>query len=266
MVVEMAEKRMFTQKIIDSDAFLDMPLSTQALYFHLNMRADDDGFVNNPKRIQRTIGASEDDLKLLIVKRFVICFENGVIVIKHWRMQNTLRKDRYTPTQYQEELSRLKIKENKSYTEKLEDEELPEFIESTVIDEKDRKETIENFFEKLWTIYPLKKGKGQISYKQKARLYKIGETEMLRAISRYKDELEKDKWRKAQNGSTFFNNGYIDYLDNNYVPNDNDEKLKRRARESVNNKFNDFEQRNYNYDELEKELLSDEGDRDVKNK
>lgn len=63
-----------------------------------------------------------------------------------------------------------------------------------------------------------------------------------------------------------FNNGYIDYLDNNYVPNDNDEKLKRRARESVNNKFNDFEQRNYNYDELEKELLSDEGDRDVKNK
>lgn len=261
----MAEKRMFTQKIIDSDAFLDMPLSTQALYFHLNMRADDDGFVNNPKRIQRTIGASEDDLKLLIVKRFVICFENGVIVIKHWRMHNTLRKDRYTPTQYQEELSRLKIKENKSYTEKLEDEELPEFIESTV-DEKDRKETVEKFFEKLWTIYPLKKGKGQISHKQKVRLYEIGEAEMLRAISRYKDELDEDTWRKPQNGSTFFNNGYIDYLDNNYVPNDNNEKLKRRARESVNNKFNDFEQRNYNYDELEKELLSDEGDKDVKNK
>ena len=87
----MAEKRMFTQKIIDSDAFLDMPLSTQALYFHLNMRADDDGFINNPKRIQRTIGASDDDLKLLIAKRFVICFENGVIVIKHWKMHNTLR-------------------------------------------------------------------------------------------------------------------------------------------------------------------------------
>jgi hypothetical protein len=114
----MAEKRMFTQKIIDSDAFLDMPLSTQALYFHLNMRADDDGFVNNPKRIQRTIGASEDDLKLLIVKRFVIGFENGVIVIKHWRMHNTLRKDRYNPTQYQEELSRLEVKDNNAYTEK----------------------------------------------------------------------------------------------------------------------------------------------------
>lgn len=115
----MAEKRMFTQKIIDSDAFLDMPLSSQALYFHLNMRADDDGFVNNPKRIQRTVGASEDDLKLLIVKRFVICFDrSGVIVIKHWKMHNTLRKDRYNPTQYQEELQTLELKENNSYTEK----------------------------------------------------------------------------------------------------------------------------------------------------
>lgn len=110
---------MFTQKIIDSDAFLDMPLSSQALYFHLNMRADDDGFVNNPKRIQRTIGASEDDLKLLIVKRFVIGFESGVLVIKHWRMHNTLRKDRYNPTQYQEELALLEVKGNNAYTERL---------------------------------------------------------------------------------------------------------------------------------------------------
>jgi len=114
----LAEKRMFTQKIIDSDAFLDMPLSTQALYFHLNMRADDDGFVNNAKRIQRTIGASEDDLKLLLAKRFIICFETGVIVIKHWRMHNTLRKDRYNPTQYQELLGTLEIKDNNAYTEK----------------------------------------------------------------------------------------------------------------------------------------------------
>ena len=115
----MAEKRMFTKKIVDSDAFLDMPLSTQSLYFHLNMRADDDGFINNPKKIQRMIGASEDDLKLLVAKRFVICFENGVIVIKHWRMHNTLRKDRYNPTTYQEQLSMLEIKDNSSYTEKV---------------------------------------------------------------------------------------------------------------------------------------------------
>jgi hypothetical protein len=115
---------MFTQKIIDSDAFLDMPLSSQALYFHLNMRADDDGFINNPRRIQRTIGASDDDLKLLCAKRFVIGFESGVIVIKHWRMHNTLRKDRYNPTQYQEELALLDVKDNNAYTERAY--ELPE--------------------------------------------------------------------------------------------------------------------------------------------
>jgi hypothetical protein len=109
---------MFTQKIVDSDAFLDMPLSTQSLYFHLNMRADDDGFVNNPKKIQRMIGASEDDLKLLLAKRFILGFENGVVVIKHWRMHNLLRKDRYNPTQYIEEMATLALNDNGSYTEK----------------------------------------------------------------------------------------------------------------------------------------------------
>ena len=113
----MADRRMFSKKIVQSDAFLDMPLSTQCLYFHLNMEADDDGFVNSPKRIQRVIGATEDDLKLLIAKRFVLGFESGVIVIKHWRMHNLLRKDRYNPTQYQEEYSTLQLKENGAYTD-----------------------------------------------------------------------------------------------------------------------------------------------------
>ena len=114
----MAERRMFTMKIVDSDAFLEMPMSTQSLYFHLNMRADDDGFVNNPKRIQRMIGASEDDLKILLAKRFILGFENGVVVIKHWRMHNLLRKDRYNPTQYIEEKATLTIKGDGAYTEK----------------------------------------------------------------------------------------------------------------------------------------------------
>lgn len=114
----MAERRMFTQKIVDSDAFLDMPLSTQSLYFHLNMRADDDGFVNNPRKIQRMIGASDDDLRLLLAKRFLLGFENGVVVIKHWRMHNLLRKDRYNPTQYVEEMNQLALNDNGSYTEK----------------------------------------------------------------------------------------------------------------------------------------------------
>ena len=102
--------------VVDSDAFLDMPLSTQCLYFHLNMRADDDGFVGNPKRIVRLIGCSDDDLKLLIAKRFVLCFEDGVIVIKHWKMHNCIQSDRYTPTVYQEEREMLLVKTNKSYT------------------------------------------------------------------------------------------------------------------------------------------------------
>lgn len=104
-------------KIVDSDAFLEMPMSTQALYFHLNMRADDDGFVNNPKKIARMIGASEDDIKLLIAKRFVLCYENGIVVIKHWRMHNLLRKDRYNPTQYVEEKAMLSLESNGAYTE-----------------------------------------------------------------------------------------------------------------------------------------------------
>ena len=122
----MAEKRMFTQKIVDSDAFLDMPLSSQALYFHLAMRADDDGFVNNPKKITRYIGASEDDFKLLFAKRFILCFESGVIVIKHWRMHNIIKRDRYHPTDYQDELSRLEIKGDTAYTERSEIPALPE--------------------------------------------------------------------------------------------------------------------------------------------
>lgn len=112
----MAERRMFAKTIIDSDAFLDMPLSTQALYMHLSMRADDDGFINNPRRIQRMIGASEDDLKLLIAKRFIIVFESGVVVIKHWKIHNYIRNDRYKPTVYEQEKSMLKEKENKAYT------------------------------------------------------------------------------------------------------------------------------------------------------
>ncbi len=113
----MAERRMFAKTIIDSDAFLDMPLSTQSLYFHLSMRADDDGFINNPKKIQRMVGASDDDLKLLVAKRFIIPFESGIVVIKHWKIHNYIQKDRYKPTIYQEEKQLLMEKENNVYTE-----------------------------------------------------------------------------------------------------------------------------------------------------
>ena len=113
----MAERRMFAKTIIDSDAFIDMPLSTQALYFHLSMRADDDGFINNPKKIQRMVGASDDDLKVLVMKRFIIPFESGIVVIKHWKIHNYIRNDRYKPTVYSKEKAMLTTKENSAYTE-----------------------------------------------------------------------------------------------------------------------------------------------------
>ena len=112
----MAKRRMFSQQITESDSFLDMPLSAQALYFHLGMCADDDGFVNSPKRVQRVIGANDDDLKLLIAKNFVIAFDTGVVVIKHWKINNFIRSDRYTPTVYAEEMALLYEKPNRAYS------------------------------------------------------------------------------------------------------------------------------------------------------
>ena len=113
----MAERRMFAKAIIDSDAFLDMPLSTQALYFHLSMRADDEGFVGNPKKIQRMIGASDDDCKLLVMKRFILTFESGIIVIKHWKIHNYIQTDRFKETTYLEEKAMLTLDGKKAYTE-----------------------------------------------------------------------------------------------------------------------------------------------------
>lgn len=107
---------MFAKTIIDSDAFLDMPTSARLLYYDLGMRADDDGFVNSPKKIMRTIGATTDDMNILIAKKFIIPFENGIVVIKHWRIHNYIRQDTYTETPYRDEKKMLVIDENKAYT------------------------------------------------------------------------------------------------------------------------------------------------------
>lgn len=111
----MAEKRMFSKKIIDTDWFMDMPASTQNLYFHLSMRADDDGFVASPKRIIKLIGATEDDYKILIAKKFIIPFDSGICVITDWRINNYLRNDRYTETVYKEEKDSLVLDEKGKY-------------------------------------------------------------------------------------------------------------------------------------------------------
>ncbi len=144
----MASRRMFAKTIIDSDAFLEMPATTQLLYFHLSMRADDDGFVNKPKAIMRTTGTKDDDISLLIAKKFIIPFESGVIVIKHWKIHNYIQKDRYTETKYKNEKAMLSLDENKSYT-------LTKTIENT--------ECIQNGYEVDTQVRLGKVSKGKVS-------------------------------------------------------------------------------------------------------
>ena len=112
----MARKRMFSLLVVDTDEFLDRPSSTQSLYYHLGMRADDDGFVSSPKKIAKLVNCSNDDLKLLIAKGFIIPFDSGIIAIRHWKLNNDLKKDRYTPTIYLNEKSTLKVNKNKVYS------------------------------------------------------------------------------------------------------------------------------------------------------
>lgn len=207
----MAERRMFAKTIIDSDAFLDMPLSTQSLYFHLSMRADDDGFINNPKKIQRMVGCGDDDLKLLMAKRFILVFDSGVIVIKHWKIHNYIRNDRYKPTLYQEEKAELAEKNSKAYTFKTEviesenylgipdDNRMGYQMDTQVRLVKDRlvkdkkknsvepSSTMPELFEKVWKTYPKK------TNKKKARE---------QFLKKFKTEEDLESFKK----------GYKDYL------------------------------------------------------
>ena len=111
----MAERRMFAKTIIDSDAFLEMPMSARLLYYDLAMRADDDGFNNSPRKVMRTVGATTDDFNILVARKFIIPFENGVVVIKHWRIHNYIRKDTYNETPYKEQKAQLEYDENNAY-------------------------------------------------------------------------------------------------------------------------------------------------------
>ena len=237
----MAEKRMFSKQIIDSDAFLEMPLSTQALYFHLSMRADDDGFLNNAKKVMKIIGANQNDYDLLVAKSFVIQFDDGICVIKHWRINNYLRKDRYTETIYQEEKAMLTIQPNGRYSLKdssCEIDDLPLGIpvcnqsdtQNRIDKNREEKNSIysaeklhdeqslDDFFESIWKLYPIKKGKGQVSKTKKKALQRIGYEQISRCVERFlKNMSDAGRDRKYwMHGSTFFNSGYVDYLDENW--------------------------------------------------
>ncbi len=158
----MAQKRMFSLNVVDTDRFLEMPVSARLLYYELGMRADDDGFVDNWKKILTFTGLKEDDMKVLISKSFVIPFDSGIIVIRHWRLNNYLQKDRIKPTIHQEEFKILGLDENNVYTL---DTNCIHSIDKNSIDknniliyeQKDSK--FEQEFEQLWSKYPNKKGK-----------------------------------------------------------------------------------------------------------
>lgn len=181
---------MFAKTIIDSDAFLDMPMSARLLYYDLGMRADDDGFINSPKKIMRMIGASNDDVNILIARKFVIPFDSGVVVIKHWRINNYLRNDRYTETKYLEEKSNLEVNKNGSYTAKnntgipvgiptvstgkvrLGKDSIGKYINTISCNENSEIEVLdqkEMWFESFWEIYP----KHQDKKKAKQKFLKL---------------------------------------------------------------------------------------------
>ncbi|HGC8302799.1 TPA: DnaD domain-containing protein [Streptococcus agalactiae] len=146
----MAQKRMFSNIITDTDRFLDMPASSQNLYFHLNMHADDDGFVDSPKRIMRNVGAGNDDMNVLLSKKFVLNFDSGLILIKDWKIHNVIRKDMYKPTVYTEEKSQIIVGDTKSY--QFRNEYVPQNrLDKNRLDknrlDKDREETIFHFVE-----------------------------------------------------------------------------------------------------------------------
>lgn len=204
----MAERRMFAKTIIDSDAFLDMPLSTQALYFHLSMRADDDGFINNAKKIQRMLGCADDDLKILLAKNFVIPFETGVCVIKHWKVHNYIQKDRYKPTVYVEEKEKLSIKNNDVYTLDTECIQTVSTLEAQVRLGKASlgkdKDIYTPEFDQFWMAYPKKTGK-DAAFKSWKKL-KPRIDDVMFALSW---QVESKQWKDGYvpNPATYINQG-----------------------------------------------------------
>lgn len=184
----MENKRMFN--IIDSDSFLDMPLSAQCLYLHLNERSNESGFVRNPNRIAKIIGVSEDDLHLLIEKKFVLILGRDAIVIRHMSMRNAILQC-----------------------------DLGIDLSQHNPDEDYEDESLNEFYESIWKLYPIKKGKGAVSKAKKQVLQRIGYEEIKRCVDRFIADMEKEGRDKKywMHGSTFFNSGYVDYLDKNYL-------------------------------------------------
>ena len=217
----MAERRMFAKTIIDSDAFLDMPLSARCLYFTLGMLADDDGFVNSPKSIMRQAGASMDDMNILLSKRFILAFDSGVIVIKHWRIHNYIQKDRYKESKYLEEKSKIKIDQNGAYTECIQDvysmdtqvrlelgKDSLELGEDNTTPPAMPSDAVLNEFEELWDEYPRKEGKkAALASYRRAKKKGVTFGVVHQGIVKYLDyiRIKKIEPKYIKQGSTWFN-------------------------------------------------------------
>ena len=197
----MAHKRAFSKTIIETDAFQDMSQTAQLLYFYLNMQADDDGFVGNPKRIMRAGGFAEDDFKVLLAKRFLLVFENGVVVIKHWLIHNTIRMDRYNETTYIKEKNMLHTKENKAYTEHWQPSGNQMATQDKIKEDKIKEDKI--LFSEFWDLYDKKIGRPK-SEKKWDSLSLEEQKKVLSYLPRYKAATPDKKFRK--NPETFFNN------------------------------------------------------------
>lgn len=218
----MAERRMFAKTIIDSDAFTEMPLSTQALYFHLSLRADDDGFLNCAQKIMRMIGAAKNDYDILLAKRFVIQFNDGICVIKHWRIHNYIQSDRYKPTVYQDEKSALSVKTNGAYT--LKSQEVKELDtpciqdgynleaqvrlgEDSLVKDSLGKDSIpiadkplkDDDFDVFWKSYPRKTAKEDARKAYAALMKKKGAPTIERLVESVEAHKQSDDWKK-ENG------------------------------------------------------------------
>ena len=203
----MAQKRMFDKTITNSDEFLEMPDSSQNLYFHLSMNADDDGFVNNWKSIMRMTGHKEDDLKVLVAKQFIIPFDSGVIVIKHWRINNYLRNDRYIETKYKEEKSKLTLDDNLVY--QLDTNGRHSIDKNRIVKNSiDKNNIYEQEFNDIWELYPNKKGKSN-AFKSFTKALKEGvSVETIKnGVINYVQyiQLEKVEPHYIKHGSTWFN-------------------------------------------------------------
>ncbi len=261
----MAERRMFAKTIIDSDAFLDMPLSSQSLYFHLSMRADDDGFNNNPKKVQRMIGASDDDLKLLILKKFIIPFDNGIIVIKHWKIHNYIQKDRYRETVYQEEKAMLQTNKNKSYTLCIQDgynldtqvrigKDSIELDKKSIVDVSELDEPIPTHAPKTKKSIKHKHGEYQHVLLTDSEFNKLAEDfgeDTRGKLIKFLDEYIEMKGYKAKNHNLAIRKWVVDAV----------KEQEQKQTKTINkkpNQFNNFQQRSYStaeMDALERKLL-----------